>query len=75
MTSSDALLHQLLALRAQLGACLEQVESMLSAVPTCEHPQEQRQYLTGFGVTPRRYICGACGCEIEEDSEDSEEVR
>lgn len=64
----EQIAHNLLAIRAQLVANIAQVEALLQAV-SCSHPEDQRTYLTGFGVEPRRFLCKRCGCEVEEPTE------
>ena len=59
--SQDAVLAQLLAIRAQVDAAIALVTG--GRGEGCTHPEDDRVDLTEMGG-PIRYLCRACGQEI-----------
>lgn len=68
--SQDAVLAQLLAIRAQVDAAIALVSG--GSDEGCTHPVDDRVDLTEMGG-PIRYLCRACGQEITIEEEEDHE--
>lgn len=61
----EALIHQLLSIRAGVDACLSFLSEQREQEETaCHHPEDRRENLTVMGG-PTRFRCKDCGEEIE----------
>ena len=58
----EALVHQLLSVRAAIDAALSIIQE-----DECHHPPESRRVMTVMGG-PERWVCEVCGYEYEEDA-------
>lgn len=70
MSQNDAVLGQLLAIRAQVEAAITLVAG--EGDVGCSHPEDDRADLTEMGG-PIRFLCRACGQEITIEEEEDHE--
>lgn len=63
----EALIHQLLSIRAGVDACLSYLsEQEQNERAKCVHPEDRRENLTVMGG-PSKFRCKDCGEEVEGD--------